>query len=1140
MDEQNKIEQLEAENRRLKEELNSLKSNSANNEEDTICEKFKDILKSGEIGLWEYYIGEHIVFDDSISSFLGYSTDDFDNGIIPEKIWIDSIHPNDLHYIKKQIKGIVKKKYQHYSTTYRIRNASGKWVWLKSTGVVSKTKKNGEVESIRGVTFVIEQAKSLQEEHLLYVNAVENSNNLIAVLDKNFKYKLVNQTYMDYHGVEKNEILKKRHPDILGEEVFNKISKPKFEKCLNGETIVFEAEYNFKPKGLRKGIVTYSPLYKNGEIEGIVINIKDLTEFFEIRDEARIKDEHIKAMTKAAHQTVMLFDRDLKILDISGAENFGITNEFCLDKKLEEIVEPEAARKSNKKIIETFKTGESYNFENNILWNDKKYYFVISTYPVNVENDEVRSVGVMVSDITDLKLAEQAVRKSEEMFGIIAENISDMFILHKPDGSFDYISPAVEKITGYTAEEYIKFGVYENVYPDDIHIIERALKEILEGKDNPTSENRIFTKDRDIKWIETKTNVLRDKDGNIEYFVSSTTDITERKKAELDLRESEERFKAFMDNIPGAAFIKDKDYKLIYCNKKYAAMTGKTPEELINSNTLDDVPEELIAQYREENEKVFNQNQIIIAESFYEFQGELSHWLTYKFPIIIINDILMGAVSIDITDRKKAELALKESEKNLSIILENIPLGVFAHNLDGNIRLVNKTSEEYTGYSREELMNMTVGDIDEGSITRNDREVIWLYLNKHGGYKRFRAEHIRKDGSKYPIEISITSVTFNNEKVILGLVQDITDRIKAEKEIKESEMFLESIFEGTSNSIFVIDVKRDNFYYNRFNKVAEQHTGLKSKDIIGKTSFDVFDKETAEKMHQQYRRCLKTGEQIYYEEYVEVLGKEYWFLTSLNPLKDENGMIYRIVGTATDITERKMAEEKLAELNASKDKFFDIIAHDLTSPFSGFIGLTQSLIEDFEYMTLNDLQEIANSVNESAQNLFMLIRNLLEWSTTQTGRIKLQKEIFLLNDVIEDKENLFKLNLNQKKIEFTKDLDAMLTINADKKMISTIIGNIISNAIKFTKLRGHINIKTEKTEDGVSIIISDNGTGMDKDKVNNLFKIDKSTKSKGTSGEQGTGLGLILSKEFVDLHGGSIYIESEVDNGTVVKITIPE
>lgn len=237
--------------------------------------------------------------------------------------------------------------------------------------------------------------------------------------------------------------------------------------------------------------------------------------------------------------------------------------------------------------------------------------------------------------------------------------------------------------------------------------------------------------------------------------------------------------------------------------------------------------------------------------------------------------------------------------------------------------------------------------------------------------------------------------------------------------------------------------------------------------------------------------------------------------------------------------EMELKNQRLQNLNLEKDKFFSIIAHDLKSPFNAILGFSEMLVDQVKLKDYEGVDEYANLILQSSQRTFDLLLNLLEWSRAQTGRIEYSPEHFDLCDFVEELTPLFDNVAAQKSILIKRKLPQNMLINADKKMMSTIMRNLVSNAIKFTHQGGEICISARLEQKVILISVGDNGVGIPKRRIEKLFRIDQNNSTPGTANEQGTGLGLILCKEFVEKHGGSIWVESVEGQGSEFCFTLP-
>jgi signal transduction histidine kinase/DNA-binding NarL/FixJ family response regulator len=233
------------------------------------------------------------------------------------------------------------------------------------------------------------------------------------------------------------------------------------------------------------------------------------------------------------------------------------------------------------------------------------------------------------------------------------------------------------------------------------------------------------------------------------------------------------------------------------------------------------------------------------------------------------------------------------------------------------------------------------------------------------------------------------------------------------------------------------------------------------------------------------------------------------------------------------------SEAQLKELNATKDKFFNIVAHDLKNPFTSLLGATEILFHNIQNMDREKIRKLAQILNDSAKSGYAILLNLLDWSRSQTGTIKINLQKISLGKLIEDNIAELQLNSIDKQILLTSEIREDINIIADKNMLNTILRNLLSNAIKFTPRGGKIVVRTQACSDEVTISVQDTGIGISDDNIDKLFRIDSKYTRPGTEKELGTGLGLKLSKEFVEKLGGKIWVRSSENIGSEFSFSIP-
>jgi nitrogen-specific signal transduction histidine kinase len=318
----------------------------------------------------------------------------------------------------------------------------------------------------------------------------------------------------------------------------------------------------------------------------------------------------------------------------------------------------------------------------------------------------------------------------------------------------------------------------------------------------------------------------------------------------------------------------------------------------------------------------------------------------------------------------------------------------------------------------------------------------------------------------------------------------------------------------------------------------------KDRSVLVKSNFMLFlTQESLPGFNLFLHQIFETG----YKQGCEVQIKSdcipcvYFYLEGIIPYAGINCLV-----SATDISARKLAEQglkdseiRLRDLNATKDKFFSIIAHDLKSPFNAIKGVSQFLLREYSLLTKKEIQDSIIQIQESASNSILLLENLLQWAESQTGIIGVSSERIDIKCVVSETIAMMKPSADTKKIQISLSVQSGCVVKADNYMLRTILRNLLSNAIKFTFEDGKISVSAQDIENQILISVVDNGIGISSTDMGKLFKVDQKLMMRGTGNEKGSGLGLVLCKEFVEKQGGKIWAYSEQGKGFEIHFTLP-
>ncbi len=392
---------------------------------------------------------------------------------------------------------------------------------------------------------------------------------------------------------------------------------------------------------------------------------------------------------------------------------------------------------------------------------------------------------------------------------------------------------------------------------------------------------------------------------------------------------------------------------------------------------------------------------------------------------------------------------------------------------------------------------------------------------------------------------------FQKEKELaernLQLEELIVIHNKIEAELLHSNQKLEAIISATPDGIGMISLDGKLEFLS--DKLIEIYGYLPEQrmELIGKSALDFIDPSDHDKIIENIQNILKEKKDTQRTEYLAIKKDNSRFYIDVNStvLFDASGNPQNILFVERDITEQKKSEEtiqkqfkQLEELNASKDKFFSIIAHDLRSPFQSLLSASDLMANDIDNLTREEIKSLSRGLNNSLLNLFGLMENLLTWSKVQRNKIEHNPVNINLYFVVTRIFDLAAQSADKKKIKFINNINSESEVYADADMLNSIIQNLTTNAIKFTNENGEIIISSIEKNDLIEVSVQDNGIGIESEKLQNLFDPNSFYSTKGTAGEKGTGLGLSLCKEFVERNGGKIWVESEIGKGSKFTFTL--
>ncbi|HEX7468424.1 MAG TPA: PAS domain-containing sensor histidine kinase [Methanobacterium sp.] len=514
-----------------------------------------------------------------------------------------------------------------------------------------------------------------------------------------------------------------------------------------------------------------------------------------------------------------------------------------------------------------------------------------------------------------------------------------------------------------------------------------------------------------------------------------------------------------------------------------------------------------------------------------------THWIK-------VSEELYLHYAINITERKQVEKELLEIENRNREIIDNSLAGYFYINQEGLFQKVNSTWLRLHKYDNgAEVIGKHFGitqvDMNLESAKKIVEEILkgdqipsgeFSRLCKDGsiGYHNFSCNKVIKDGNVIGLE---------------GFLIDSTERKQAELALIESEKKYRLVVENVGEGIGFVNTDEE---FVVVNPAAERIFGVGKGELLGKNLKKFLSEDQYLAILNQTKTRKEGQESTYEFELTRPDGAKRSVFIIAVPQFDDNNKFIGTHGIFRDITEQKQAELvlkeseiKLRQLNIDKDRFISILGHDLKNPFNNILGFSEILTDEIESLKKEEIKDIAKNINKSAQVTNNLLEEILLWARTQQGKIPFKPQILSFRDICKNILELLKPNAIAKNILINYSATDHINVFADIDMLKTVLRNLVLNAIKFTNNGGAIKINAEENSKNVTISVLDNGIGISPENLTKLFDISEVTTTKGTAKETGTGLGLLLCKEFVEKHGGRIWVESEVGKGSDFKFTMP-
>lgn len=1104
-------------------------------------EKYRDIFENSIEGIFQSTLdGKLLNVNPAYAQVFGYNSPQ-------EMISRVNCIETELYFRPEDRQLLIKKLYKDgvvRNMELRFRKKDGSLFWVLSNSRMVRNA-NGEPLYLEGTMVDITSRKQAEEVVNLSEGRLKRAE--LASLSGNWELHTDTGIIIASDGARTIYELDKEQIDY---SVIKTIPLPEYRPMLNEamkNLLEKNVPYNveFKIQTVDTGTVKdiQSKAIFDGENRIVFGVIQDITERKRMENSLQESQARLKTLVQTIPDLIWLKDKDGVYLSCNNMFErfFGAPESEIVGKTDYDFVEPELADFFRKNDLKAIQAGGPTENEEWITFADDGHMALLDTIKTPMFSSSGLLIGVLgvARDITERKQIEKALEESEKKFRSLFNEMSEGFAFHEivyneDQKATDYrilnVNSAFEKLIGIKAENAMGilstklYGVEEAPYLD-------TYSQVAQTGEHQSFQVYFPPLDRYFQ--------ISAFSPNPGFFATVFTDITEQKLSRMALEESERRFRDMMEHVNMVSAMLDIHGNITFANDYLLKLTGWKQEEVLGQNWFDvfipsgaAVRNDLFKDIELEKVPVHYENEILTRSG----ELRLIEWSNSILRNSKGEIVGLAGIGVDITDRKNAENALWETKNYLENLINYANAPIIVWNNAFKIKQFNKAFERLTGRVASEVLEKEVKILFPASTRAQSLE----YIKKATSGERWEVVEIEiqdLSGNIHTLLWNSAAIYSPDGKTVMATIaqgQDITLRKQSEAENEKTQKLLED-----SQRIGKIGGWEMNLDTMELNWTKEMYN-IHEVDLSFKPKVDLrasfYTPESVPLIDKAVREAIEQGGS--YDIDVEIITAK-GNHRSIRTIGKVDLKSRRMIGFFQDITERKMAENELKaseaqlrELNATKDKFFSIIAHDLKSPFNSILGLSSLLEERVGEKNYEDIGEFATLIRSSSELAYDLLKNLLEWSRSQTGKMEFSREYLDLVGLIDDAFHLMENSARQKSIVITRHLPRNMLAFADRAMIATILRNLISNAIKFTKPGGEIIISAQQTSTEIKVAISDNGVGIRKEELSKLFRIDENHSTLGTLNEKGTGLGLILCKEFIEKHGGRIWAESEFGKGS--------
>lgn len=748
----------------------------------------------------------------------------------------------------------------------------------------------------------------------------------------------------------------------------------------------------------------------------------------------------------------------------------------------------------------------------------------------------IRMVGAM-NDISARREAELTAREREKQFQSLADSASDFIVRFDRNLRHVFANRAVLEVLGMTKGQYLHHTNEELGFSrEQLEQWNEPILRVLETGEPQTLEFD-FETDAGLRHLMARLTPEFGEKGQVETVLSIVRDVTDLKAAHAHLAQEKAFIDTAINSLPGIFYLIDQSGHFRRWNDNFRSATQYTDQEIAQIHPTDLFRGEEKQLIRERIAEVFEQGESTAeAHLVARDDSAMPFYFTGRRVMLDGEPHLVG-MGVDLSELKQVEQALRESEERYRLLFDANPHPMLVVDCDSrSILAVNTAMTDKYGYARDELLSMTLNNLhkpEDSSWVRATVGVVKEGIDRVGLW-----QHVLKDGSVIDVEIIAHAITFMGCDAKLVLALDVTERLKAERALKQSNERFSTFMNRCPAAAWIKDEKGRYVYVNR--KLCDEYR-VASDQVIGLTDFDLLRHEVAEQLIANDQIVFDSDSPI---ETIETINNpdgtdHVWLVVKFPMRRPEGGR--RIGGFAIDITEQKQAEAALREYaealersNRELEEFAYVASHDLQEPLRMVASYTQLLGDRYKGKLDSDADEFIQYAVDGAERMQRLVNDLLLYSRVGS-RANVPREVAVDDVVDEAIENLMTAIHES---GATIQRMPLPTVHADHSQLVQVFQNLLSNSIKF---RGddhpNIAIEASRGENEWIFSVCDNGIGINPQYHDRAFVIFQRLHRRGQY--PGTGIGLSVCKRIVERHGGRIWVESSEGNGAAFRFALP-